>query len=167
MSQMWHIDGEALEIRAVQDAQRRDHFKVTIGDQVIEVSVRQAPDGTLMVCMPTGEQVLTSVSRDVQDPSARWVTAGDQTWVVKEAEAGGALTEDNAGLEAPMPGKVLSVEVSAGDEVDAGQVLLVVEAMKMEHAIRAPSKGKVLALSANAGDMVSPGSPLVDFEAAE
>jgi 3-methylcrotonyl-CoA carboxylase alpha subunit len=68
------------------------------------------------------------------------------------------------GLEAPMPGKVIAVKVAPGDTVMKGDELLVVEAMKMENAVRAPREGRVKSVSAKVGDMVSPGVVLVELE---
>jgi 3-methylcrotonyl-CoA carboxylase alpha subunit len=69
-----------------------------------------------------------------------------------------------SGLEAPMPGKVIAVKVEPGQHVSKGQELLVVEAMKMENAIRAPRDGRVKAVSASVGDAVSPGTVLVEMD---
>jgi propionyl-CoA carboxylase alpha chain/3-methylcrotonyl-CoA carboxylase alpha subunit len=66
----------------------------------------------------------------------------------------------------PMPGKIVSVSVKAGDTVTRGQTLLVLEAMKMEHALAAPFDGVVAELSAEAGGQVSEGVVLVKLEAA-
>ena len=68
------------------------------------------------------------------------------------------------GLEAPMPGKVIAVKVEAGQAVTRGQELLVVEAMKMENALRAPRDGRVKTVTAKVGDSVSPGTVLVELE---
>jgi 3-methylcrotonyl-CoA carboxylase alpha subunit len=68
------------------------------------------------------------------------------------------------GLEAPMPGKVIRLSVAAGDTVRKGDELIVVEAMKMENAIRAPRDGRVLRVAAALGDMVVPGAVLVELE---
>jgi propionyl-CoA carboxylase alpha chain/3-methylcrotonyl-CoA carboxylase alpha subunit len=66
----------------------------------------------------------------------------------------------------PMPGKIVSVSVKAGDTVTRGQTLLVLEAMKMEHALAAPFDGVVAELSAEAGGQVSEGVVLVKLDAA-
>jgi 3-methylcrotonyl-CoA carboxylase alpha subunit len=63
-----------------------------------------------------------------------------------------------------MPGKVIAVKVAPGDTVMKGDELLVVEAMKMENAVRAPREGRVKSVSAQVGDMVSPGVVLVELE---
>ena len=58
------------------------------------------------------------------------------------------------GCIAPMPGKVIELRVSEGDTVQAGQVLLIMEAMKMEHTVTAPHDGSVTTVSVAAGDQV-------------
>jgi 3-methylcrotonyl-CoA carboxylase alpha subunit len=68
-------------------------------------------------------------------------------------------------IEAPMPGKVTSVEVSQGEKVVKGQRLLTLEAMKMEHALTAPFDGMVAEVPAKAGAQVSEGQLLVKVEA--
>jgi 3-methylcrotonyl-CoA carboxylase alpha subunit len=59
---------------------------------------------------------------------------------------------------------VIAVRVEPGQPVEADEELVVVEAMKMEHAIRAPAPGTVRAVLCAAGDQVERGQPLVDFE---
>ena len=70
----------------------------------------------------------------------------------------------SSGLEAPMPGRVIAVKASPGQRVLRGEELLVVEAMKMENAIRAPREGVVKSVRAKVGDMVNPGAVLVELE---
>jgi biotin carboxyl carrier protein len=67
-------------------------------------------------------------------------------------------------LSTPLPGVVVSVAVKEGDPVAAGQTLLVIEAMKMEHAIKAPRAGVVKALKHRVGDRVREGSVLAEVE---
>jgi 3-methylcrotonyl-CoA carboxylase alpha subunit len=74
-------------------------------------------------------------------------------------------SQSHAGrLTAPMPGKILSFAVSAGDTVKQGQILAVIEAMKMEHTIQAPSAGKVSQLLFAPGDQVTEGAELLRLE---
>ena len=65
-----------------------------------------------------------------------------------------------ATLSAPMPGKVIRVLVATGDAVEAGQGVLVVEAMKMQNEIKAPRSGHVVSLVAREGATVAAGEPL-------
>ncbi|HLV18871.1 MAG TPA: acetyl/propionyl/methylcrotonyl-CoA carboxylase subunit alpha [Pseudomonas sp.] len=80
---------------------------------------------------------------------------------IAEAEAAHA---QQGGLSAPMNGSVVRVLVAAGQNVEAGATLVVMEAMKMEHSIRAPQAGVVKALYCAEGDMVSEGAALVELE---
>ena len=75
--------------------------------------------------------------------------------------------EGGAGLEtltAPMPGKVVRVLAAAGDTVEAGQGILVVEAMKMQNELKTTRSGRVAAIHAREGATVSAGEPLATIE---
>ena len=79
---------------------------------------------------------------------------------------GDAGTASVAGsLSAPMPGTVTALVKTPGDRAEAGETLLVMEAMKMEHAIKAPHAGKVAAFRFDVGQQVTEGALLVEFEA--
>jgi len=75
-----------------------------------------------------------------------------------------AQADHGGGLTAPMPGKIISISVKAGDAVEKGQPLLVMEAMKMEHTISAPADGKVAEIFYAVGDQVAEGAELVAIE---
>lgn len=66
-------------------------------------------------------------------------------------------------VTAPMPGNIVSVKVKVGDTVNSGDVLCVLEAMKMENEIMAPKAGKVVAVSTSAGSTVNTGDVLVSL----
>src|SRR5262249_17051241 len=66
-------------------------------------------------------------------------------------------------LAAPMPGKVIQVAVKAGDAVKRGAILMVLEAMKMEHSIAAPMDGKIDRVFFKTGDLVEEGAELLAF----
>jgi 3-methylcrotonyl-CoA carboxylase alpha subunit len=70
------------------------------------------------------------------------------------------------GLTAPMPGKIISIAVKAGDTVKSGDALMVMEAMKMEHTIHAPGNGTVQELFFAVGDQVGDGVELIAIAAA-
>ncbi|MEW9511271.1 acetyl-CoA carboxylase biotin carboxylase subunit [Streptomyces bacillaris] len=89
-----------------------------------------------------------------------WLGRDGDTWHVQdhdpvEASLSGAGRAGADTLAAPMPGTVTVVKVAVGDEVEAGQSLLVVEAMKMEHVISAPHAGTVTELDVTAGATVA------------
>ena len=63
-------------------------------------------------------------------------------------------------ITAPMPGKILAVKATAGTAVKRGQVVLLLEAMKMENEIVAPQDGTVASVNVAVGDMVEPGATL-------
>lgn len=77
-----------------------------------------------------------------------------------------ASHQHHGGLTAPMNGSIVRVLVEAGQQVEAGTTLVVLEAMKMEHSIRAPHAGTVKALYCGEGEMVSEGTVLVELEEA-
>lgn len=99
--------------------------------------------------------------RHVVDGASHWLGQGGDAWRVvghdpiEESLRGGAATAHAGELTAPMPGTVTVVKAAVGDEVTAGQGLLVVEAMKMEHLISAPHDGTVTDLEVTPGSTVA------------
>ncbi|MEO6298813.1 MAG: biotin/lipoyl-containing protein, partial [Paracoccaceae bacterium] len=77
-----------------------------------------------------------------------------------------ARQAEDGQLTAPMPGTVVLVAVTAGQAVAKGDPLVVIEAMKMEHAILAPRSGSIAALRVKPGDRVAMGAELVVMEPA-
>ena len=69
-------------------------------------------------------------------------------------------TQGGVKVNAPMPGKILGVKVSAGQAVKKGEVLIILEAMKMENEIVAPSDGTVASINASVGEQVEAGAVL-------
>ena len=92
-------------------------------------------------------------------------TVNGKTYDIKVAdgieETTSAPVGDGTPIKAALPGVVIRTEVSAGDEVAEGDVLLVVEAMKMETEIKSPSSGKVISVEVAQGDKVQNGQTLV------
>lgn len=106
--------------------------------------------------------------------SARVIRHQDSIWVYDEhgESQWQALTTDynqqddvKGSLKAPMNGTIIQINAQAGHAVKAGDVLMIMEAMKMEHSIKAPTDGTVKAISFALGDLVSEGAMLLELEA--
>lgn len=102
--------------------------------------------------------------------SLLWVHLGGETFTVDVGTSLGrrrtkSANVRNAGeVTAPMPGKIVKVFVNVDQMVEQGQVLLVMEAMKMEYTLKAIASGKVKSISASAGDQVNLGQILILLE---
>lgn len=119
------------------------------------------------------ENGLASFGRDWSaQASARGVvvTHNDRRWVFlrerrRRTGAGRSRSSGANVLRAPMPGTIIEVLVSVGDEVEAGQTLAVMEAMKIEHLLTAPSGGVVTAVHTSAGASVDEDAVLIELGA--
>ncbi len=160
---------------------------VVAGHEPVEVRARgRAGDAEIVV--GSAEPVATSTSgfadglTHTRDGRSRryavgtgadgvvWIARDGSAWGVREQEpleAARTATDDGGGpVVSPMPGTVTVVEVADGDQVTAGQTLVVVEAMKMEHVLTAPVDGTVRELRARTGGTVARGDVLVTVEPA-
>jgi pyruvate carboxylase subunit B len=86
----------------------------------------------------------------------------ERTRRLREVTGGGRAGGGRVAIKAPMPGRVVRVEVEAGDRVRQGQGVVVLEAMKMENELAAPLAGRVTAVHAQAGTAVTKGTVLVE-----
>jgi biotin carboxyl carrier protein len=129
-----------------------------------------------------GPVEVTGSERDGYDVKAgaaapvRGVAAvqGDTIWVSVDGTAfefhvvrgrdGGRSARDQDALAPPMSATVVRIAVKPGDRVTQGDLLVALEAMKMELPIRAPRDGVVTAIHCAEGDLVQPGAPLVDMD---
>jgi 3-methylcrotonyl-CoA carboxylase alpha subunit len=96
-----------------------------------------------------------------------WVWLNGHAYVLSDDapnEDAARVRTDEMALMAPMPATVRSVPISPGQRVSAGDVLIVLEAMKMELAIKAPGDGTVRAVHCAPGEIVQPGIALVEME---
>lgn len=120
------LDGQAAGVDAIETA--ADIYSILLDGQAFEARVSDdgSDDGLLVRCAGADFRV------QVRDPRS-WRGRSHST-----LEAAGPQR-----VLAPMPGKVVRVLVAAGDEVEAGRGLVVVEAMKMQNEIRAPKSGRI------------------------
>lgn len=136
------IDGQSSSADVVEIAPNT--LSVLLAGQSHDVCVTPSADGKLK--LQTGAQ---EFSAEVLDP---------RTWSGRRH--GGVEAEGRQQIIAPMPGKVVRLLVKAGDTVEAGQGLLVVEAMKMQNEIRSPKSGTVERVLASEGQAVNAGEVL-------
>jgi biotin carboxyl carrier protein len=148
-------DGAGVEHRA----------KVLAADRVVvndvELTVKAAADGSLHINGPRNV-----VAWAIATGETTWVFLDGQVFTFEPAKvsrtrAGGG---HHASLTAPMPSTVRKVNVKPGDTVRRGDVLIVLEAMKMELPVRADTDGVVGAVRCREGEMVQPGQELVEVD---
>lgn len=106
------------------------------------------------------EKTAKAVSKPVVRPVATAAPAAPTAPVVKPA----APSTGKSGVKSPLPGVILDIKVNVGDTVKRGQVIIILEAMKMENNINADKDGKITAISVNKGDSVLEGTDLVIIE---
>jgi biotin carboxyl carrier protein len=133
------IDGHRFTVD-VQDTSA-DRFDVTVDGRAFTVALSSSEDLGGSTDMP------------------RIAPAGPPA-----APAPATVNAGAAALRAPMPGTILRIAVGAGTQVERGQDLLVLEAMKMENVIRAPRAGRVAVLCVQAGQQVAHGELLLRFD---
>lgn len=143
----------------------------TLDDRTYELDLPRSVDNSLLLvtagrvfdCRVNG-QVESGLPVDVSVGTHRYsVTLADPRRL-RSATAAGALAGGVARITAPMPGKVVRVMVEAGAEVEAGDGIVVVEAMKMQNEMKAPRAGKVVTVSVEVGSTVNGGDVLAVIE---
>ncbi|MAG36498.1 MAG: hypothetical protein CL878_09690 [Dehalococcoidia bacterium] len=144
------VDGEAVPA-TLHSVGRSALYTLLIGRQSYEVAITQLPSGELAVLV---DSHLATVR--VEDP----LTAALRAASDRPATTLGELT-----ILAPMPGRVVSVEVRTGQQVTAGATLVIIEAMKMESSITAPHDGTVEQVVVQPGQTVSRDDELVVLDA--
>lgn len=159
------------------------HFRYQSGPQIAEITLERIGDGFRAVV--DGQSVVIEVLDQqpgilslrldgrpmtfywAQDGSRKWISQGGCTyWLDPPAQRGShpaGEVDGSTAVRSPMPAQVRAVQVSSGDPVERGQVLMLLEAMKMEIQIKAPAAGKVKRLLAAAGQTVDRDQTLVEI----
>lgn len=128
-------------------------YNVTVGDienNMAQVEVNGTPYKVEM------EQTVAPVAVSTPRPSAAPRTVSGEKVIAKPTTTGGA-----GAIKAPLPGVVLDIKVNVGDAVNAGDTVVILEAMKMENNINADKSGVVKSVSVNKGDSVLEGAELL------
>ena len=147
---------------------------LVVGDEETTVEYARSRDGGVTVNGRRANLTEALVELDGRAVPVQLNRSGDAWWVhgpwgdievVERSPFPSTEIEEASGsLHAPMPGSVVSVEVSVGDAVRKGQTLVVLEAMKMEHPIGCPEDGVVSEIKVSAGEQVERGALLVVVE---
>jgi biotin carboxyl carrier protein len=114
-------------------------FNVTVNGKAYDVAVEEIAEGSTPVAAP------------VQPKAAAPQVSPQTTQSAPETSAAG----EGESINAPMPGTILEVKVNVGDTVARGQVIMILEAMKMENDIVSPCDGKITSVIAKKGDSVN------------
>ena len=116
----------------------------------------------------SGIGIRKTLAYAVNDRARTWVFIDGRTYVIetedRDASPGGRATDDQLALSAPMPATVIAVNVAPGQEVAEGDLLVLLEAMKMELPIKAPHAGRVKSIACREGELVPAGLPLLELE---
>jgi biotin carboxyl carrier protein len=145
---MWlcKVDDQELEVDAALTA--RDVMSVLVGGKAYEVKRERSLQGELHLVIGSARYAV-----DVQDPRS-----------LRTCRTAGGAEAGPQNLTAPMPGKIVRVMVAVGDEVTAGQGIIVMEAMKMQNEMKSPKDGKVQKILTSEGSTVNPGDTLAVIE---
>lgn len=175
---------------------KRQGYRVRVGEREHEVEVELDSDGNerilvdgeaFEVAAAGGQAVRVSPADPARTQQLELSVAGSprptEAWLAgtrvavelrteQEARLAAALGKGAAGsgsgeLRAPMPGRVVKILVSLGEEVELGAPVVIVEAMKMENELQAPVTGSVRQILVSEGDTVDAGQPLVELVAPE
>lgn len=142
---MIRVNGQVVTVNA--SAPHAGALSLVIGGRSFEV----------LASTVGGEQVLVvnghRLGVEVSDPRS-----------LKSRRRAGAGQEGPKKVIAPMPGKVIRIVAQAGDEVAAGDGVVVIEAMKMQNELKSPKSGKVAKIAVKEGDTVNPGDTLAIIE---
>ncbi|MGH6697115.1 acetyl/propionyl/methylcrotonyl-CoA carboxylase subunit alpha [Sphingopyxis sp.] len=164
-------DGDAMTEEPVPTSQALTNAAMAMVPRSLQSGFRlNAPDVRSAPFLLDGKRVEIELhGPGAEEPSpAMLVAEGGSVWQLTpwRTEGSAAGAAGDGAILSPMPGKVIAVEVAAGDKVTKGQKLLTLEAMKMEHSLTAPFDGVVAELNAATGAQVQVEALLVRIEAA-
>jgi len=160
------LNGKRQEIELTGDIAEIDGEKI--------VAHLEDIDGTPVRLVTIGREVHRVVARrgTTRGAYTLWVDGyrfegealDERTRAIRDITAATSKSSGPASVNAPMPGLVVRINVSVGDRVQAGQGVVVMEAMKMENELRASAAGIVKAVNAEVGKAVEKGAVLVELE---
>lgn len=149
-----------------------DHYQLTVNEEQAECHIRPLSHNYYHITINGIEKKI--VIAESEDCCYAHVDGIEIPLDIVREESDGSSVGDQEEIidgkqivKAPMPGKVVKVPVTNGQEVEEGSILCIVEAMKMEHEIRAKLKGTVANVSYKADDLIGTEETILVVEAAE
>ena len=120
-------------------------YKITVNGKLYDVSVEEV--GEILGGVQASKTISTFVNTDNANTN-------NEKQISNKAQDSIPIDENAISIKAPMPGTILSFNVSVGDTVSEGQVLAILEAMKMENELVSPASGKVKSIHVEKGSSV-------------
>ena len=142
---------------------RDKHYFITYDNSEYKVEAEETRPGQLKIKI--GDRLIKSVITEGE--KEKFVFVEGQVFKVKPVELTGMKKrkkKEEGDLSSPISGKVVSIKVKNGDSVKKGEVLMVIEAMKMEYLIRAPYSGKVKNINFKEKDQVEIGQSTIELD---
>jgi len=142
---------------------RDKHYFITYDNSEYKVEAEETRPGQLKIKI--GDRLIKSVITEGE--KEKFVFVEGQVFRVKPVELTGMKKrkkKEEGDLSSPISGKVVSIKVKNGDSVKKGEVLMVIEAMKMEYLIRAPYNGKIKNINFKEKDQVEIGQSTIELD---
>lgn len=160
MEKIFSINGKEVK---VHDYKRDGDFVsfVLNGEQYTYTLVSKSSEGMILEGRSRFQAFVASPNREgeamvIADGKEALVSSGSKKMKQAGSHAGG--------LTSPMPGKIFKIVLAEGSKVQKGEVILILEAMKMEHAIRADKDGSIKRINFKVGELVQGGVTLAELE---
>ena len=138
-------------------------FKYTIDGKEYHVAIGGVSDDYVADVTVNGETFQVQMEKP-EEPEKKKVEQGKPVEEASDDAAPAAQVNAANAVKAPLPGTITSIEVAVGQEVKAGDTVVVLEAMKMQNSIEAEKDGKVTAIAVKVGQAVLEDDPLVVVE---
>ncbi len=156
-------NGQEAQVDVLLHATAQGRYAVTIGEHTYQTEVVSHEGANLTLVIDGHRQKVTVVSNDGITWWAHTLHGTASMMWVSPFPAPTQAQDPEGTLRAPMTGKIVSVLVESGQTVEKGALLLIMEAMKMEHRIEAPHEGTVSAVFYKSGDVVQADEVLLDL----
>lgn len=156
------LDGERFEGKVDRPAENQRVITIEKRRYEVKVVDGEVSEGGFTLELK-GERIPVELAQ-IEMRAVRATTAAKRQAPVVRAAVKGKVQTGGAGLRAPMPGKVVEVFVEPGEEVEVGDVVLILEAMKMENELRSPMRATVKSVNVKPGDSVAGNQLLIALD---